>query len=60
VIGELKQDPLTGAVAVRTGNELDAQNAWAVMDPNTGGHWAPTAEVAEWVDVPGTPVAGGG
>ena len=47
------------AVAVRSANPADAPNAWAVMHPQHGGHWASSGEVADWPDVPGTPVQAG-
>ncbi|GJJ24091.1 hypothetical protein [Mycolicibacterium mageritense] len=58
-LGAVKQDAESHAVAVRSANPADAPNAWAVMHPQHGGHWAASTEVAEWPDVPGTPVQAG-
>lgn len=44
-----KESHLYGAVAVRAG-----ENRWGVMHPDTGGHWATDAEVADW-PTPGAP-----
>lgn len=49
--GAVKQNPETKTVAVHRDG-----GTWGVMHPDHGGHWASTAELADWVDVPGAPV----
>jgi hypothetical protein len=55
--GAVKQHPQSLSVAVRSIWPADAWNAWGVMDPSNGGHWASADEVADWVDLPSTPVS---
>lgn len=49
--GDLKRDPATRSVAIRTTNA--GVMAWLVSNPNglTGSHWAPFTEVEEWPDL---------
>ena len=55
--GDVKRNPDTGAVAVRTNLpdiEALAKRQWGVMTVDNGGHYASYEKVADWVDM--TPV----
>lgn len=56
-VNSVKQDPVTGSVAVRRNTAPDALDAWGIMSPTTGGSYGPTAHVEDWVDLSTTPVA---
>jgi len=59
ITGALKQDPVTLAVAVRTNiPSVDGSFDWAVMTIDRGGHYARWEEIADWSNIPDTPVGG--
>lgn len=53
--GDLKRDPATGNVAIRTVFPEDdpqmAKMAWLVATPNIGAIHATSADVADWDDI---------
>ena len=53
VVGSVKQDPETLAVAVRTNMPEDPYigHAWAVMTVDRGGHYAEWEEIQNWTDL---------
>lgn len=55
VAGDVKQDPDTQAVAVRTvfphGTPGLEDRQWGVMTVSNGGHYCTFEKVADWVDM---------
>ncbi len=52
--GQIKHDPVTGAVAIRTtfpDEPAYANLAWLVATPNLGPRHASSSEVADWPDL---------
>ena len=54
-VGHIKQDPVTGAAAIRTifpddGSVMAAQ-AWLIATPNAGARNAQTSDVSAWNDL---------
>lgn len=54
--GDVRQDPATFAVAVRT-SIIDPDNTkdWGIMTVDRGGHYASWDEVSTWVDMAQVP-----
>lgn len=55
LVGHVKRDPETGAVAVRTRFDETipqlTRRAWQIATPNIGGRGAPTSDVEDWDDL---------
>lgn len=46
---EVRVSPDGNAVAIRGNAPVDSDTAWGVMHSQHGGHWASTAELADWI-----------
>lgn len=48
----IKQDPVSGMAASRTGFDENGQKAWRVFGPNEENSWfVSSADIAQWVDL---------
>lgn len=45
---EIRISPDGDSVAIRSDNDADSWNAWAVMNAVNGGYWAKNEQVADW------------
>ena len=48
---EVRISPDSDAVAIRTDNDADGNQAWAVIHVRHGGAWTPAASVDGWADI---------
>ena len=49
---EIRVSPDGNAVAIRSDNDADGNQAWGLIHYQHGGAWVPAVSVADWTPVP--------